>query len=772
MPVSSSGGARGDPRRSRGRRWEVGTVIARLTGQARPAPVPEEPAGPAAPTDAAEPRRPRVSPVVGRMVAVHDLDLSMIAGSGLRGRVTKQDVLAHLDSPSEERPLHSESPYVPDPEPPRPAGLTDRGGSPEPLSRMRHSIGVAMRRSQETAATCHTVVECDMSRVESHRRRLGTTALPLVCRSVIETLRDFPELNATLDGTTLTRYERVHLGIAVSLGGDGLIVPVINDAQDLSVEGLGSRIKDLARRARAKQLEPDDVQGATFTVTNPGASGAVFATPIINVPQVGILDLEAIVRRPVVLTDAEGSESIAVRPMGEPHSGMGPSSARRHLRRPVPECGTPAPGSSDLRDASTAGIPDAPLAATRTTWHGLEAVNEVQTLTDSLAVRLRRPVGVDDRRFRAVAYSSHEDEIDAVRRTSILGRRAPPPVIAWLEGLDIFVARDLVHIPANPELGMVTRLCFPLRFGDRLLGFLWLVEASEPLDVGELAVCREAGAALAEALFRLEQEADEDRRRESRAVAEVLDPAGPSTATPSIARAPWYSVLQVSVSVPRGSPAPPALDLRLAEAVDRLRRTVPPQHQIASVTQQDAVIVLAASTGEEIDEYATTLFAAVRSELAGLPDAQPRLGVGDHVETLSEVAVSAAARTPRHADGSDHAGCRTHRALARPRCASPARGPGRRPVADRAPTSSRSDDFSDSGTANGWRPPLRHTLTTPETQRRRPPRSRVHRSTLYDRLHRIERITGMMLRSGPDRLELHLGLRLWRMGTGDDAQGR
>ena len=294
---------------------EVGTVIARLTGQARPAPVPEKPAGPAAPTDAAEPRRPRVSPVVGRMVAVHDLDLSMIAGSGLRGRVTKQDVLAHLDSPSEERPLHSESPYVPDPEPPRPTGLTDRGGSPEPLSRMRHSIGVAMRRSQETAATCHTVVECDMSRVESHRRRLGTTALPLVCRSVIETLRDFPELNATLDGTTLTRYERVHLGIAVSLGGDGLIVPVINDAQDLSAEGLGSRIKDLARRARAKQLEPDDVQGATFTVTNPGASGAVFATPIINVPQVGILDLEAIVRRPVVLTDAEGSESIAVRPM-------------------------------------------------------------------------------------------------------------------------------------------------------------------------------------------------------------------------------------------------------------------------------------------------------------------------------------------------------------------------------------------------------------------------------------------------------------------------
>jgi pyruvate/2-oxoglutarate dehydrogenase complex dihydrolipoamide acyltransferase (E2) component len=147
------------------------------------------------------------------------------------------------------------------------------------------------------------------------RRELGVTALPLVSRAVIETLRDYPELNATLDGTTITRYDRVHLGIAVSLGGDGLIVPVIHDAQDLSPEGIGRRIKDVARRAREKKLSPDDVQGATFTITNPGASGAVFATPIINIPQVAILDLEAIVRRPVVVTDAEGNEGIAIRPM-------------------------------------------------------------------------------------------------------------------------------------------------------------------------------------------------------------------------------------------------------------------------------------------------------------------------------------------------------------------------------------------------------------------------------------------------------------------------
>jgi pyruvate/2-oxoglutarate dehydrogenase complex dihydrolipoamide acyltransferase (E2) component len=251
-------------------------------------------------------RTRRYSPVVQRMAEAHDLDLSLLTGTGTGGRVTKKDVLAHLEREPEERPLHSESPYRPEPV------VT---GTSEPLSRMRQAIGAAMRRSQDTAATCHTIVECDMSRTEARRRALGVTALPLVARATIETLRDFPELNATLDGTTITRYDHVHLGIAVSLGGDGLVVPVVHDAQDLSAEGLGARIKDLAGRARAKQLVPDEVQGATFTITNPGAAGALIATPIINLPQVAILDLEAIVRRPVVITDAEGNESIAIRPM-------------------------------------------------------------------------------------------------------------------------------------------------------------------------------------------------------------------------------------------------------------------------------------------------------------------------------------------------------------------------------------------------------------------------------------------------------------------------
>jgi pyruvate/2-oxoglutarate dehydrogenase complex dihydrolipoamide acyltransferase (E2) component len=268
------------------------------------------------------------------MAEVHGLDLARLHGTGRGGRVTRRDVQDFLDREPEERPLHSESPYRPDPEPSAPA--PDLGGVAAPLSRMRKAIGTAMRRSQETAATCHTVVECDLSRVEARRRELGVTALPLIARAVIETLREFPDLNATLDHTTITRYERVHLGIAVSLGADGLIVPVIKDAQELSAAGLSARIKDIAKRARAQRLDPDEVHGATFTITNPGAAGAIFATPIIDVPQVAILDIEAIVRRPVVVTDADGNESIAIRPMvnlilGWDHRALDGISAARFL---------------------------------------------------------------------------------------------------------------------------------------------------------------------------------------------------------------------------------------------------------------------------------------------------------------------------------------------------------------------------------------------------------------------------------------------------------
>jgi 2-oxoglutarate dehydrogenase E2 component (dihydrolipoamide succinyltransferase) len=188
--------------------------------------------------------------------------------------------------------------------------------STEGLSRMRRSIGEHMKRSLETAATCTTWIEVDFSRVEAARQRLGITALPIVARCVIDALREHPALNAWMEGEQYTRFDdRVNLGIAVSLGDDGLIVPVVADAQDLAPEGLAKRIRELARAARSKDLTPDDVAGATFTITNPGQYGSIMATPIINQPQVGILDLEAVVKRPVVVTDADGNDSIAIRPI-------------------------------------------------------------------------------------------------------------------------------------------------------------------------------------------------------------------------------------------------------------------------------------------------------------------------------------------------------------------------------------------------------------------------------------------------------------------------
>ncbi len=155
----------------------------------------------------------------------------------------KQDVLAHVEAAAQaepEPPLHIESPYRPDPEVASDAG-------PPTLSRMRRSIGEHMKRSLEAAATCTTWIEVDFSRVEATRARLGITALPLVARATIEALGVFPALNAWLDGEDYTRHDdAVHLGIAVSLGEEGLIAPVIRDAQDLSAEGLAKRIKDLA----------------------------------------------------------------------------------------------------------------------------------------------------------------------------------------------------------------------------------------------------------------------------------------------------------------------------------------------------------------------------------------------------------------------------------------------------------------------------------------------------------------------------------------------
>jgi 2-oxoglutarate dehydrogenase dihydrolipoamide succinyltransferase (E2 component) len=291
-----------------------------------------------------------VSPVVRRMAEEHGVDLSQVEGHGVGGRIRKKDLLAHIESAPKEkpsRPMHIESPYVPEPVPTAGNGHApaELGGRREEMSPMRKAIAEHMVRSRQTAAHVTTVVEVDFSAVAQRRAELKATLanrgvpltyLAFVARATVEALAEFPILNASIEGEEVVYHDDVNLGIAVALD-DGLIVPVIPRAQRLSLEGTAAAIADVAERARARKLEPDEVQGGTFTITNPGQFGAVIATPIINQPQVGILDLEAIVKRPVVVT-TEAGDSIAIRPMGFlplsfDHRALDGATAARFLAR-------------------------------------------------------------------------------------------------------------------------------------------------------------------------------------------------------------------------------------------------------------------------------------------------------------------------------------------------------------------------------------------------------------------------------------------------------
>jgi pyruvate dehydrogenase E2 component (dihydrolipoamide acetyltransferase) len=287
-----------------------------------------------------------VSPVVARIAAEHGVDVSVVEGSGHGGRVTKKDILAFIEAgasiKAKEAEAHEEpAAAVPGavdetaqvetgaPAPaPAPAGeeATLPGETIEPMTPMRRGIAEHMRRSLDTSAHVTTVFEVDMSKVaairdqlkEPYRERYGVrlTYLAFIARATVEALRSWPWLNGEIRGDKIVSKSAVNLGIAVALeGGRGLIVPVIKNAEGLNLLGLARAIQDVADRARSKLLLPDDVQGGSFTITNPGGWGAIMGTPIINQPQVGILDVEAIVKRPVVVSDEFGNDVIAIRPM-------------------------------------------------------------------------------------------------------------------------------------------------------------------------------------------------------------------------------------------------------------------------------------------------------------------------------------------------------------------------------------------------------------------------------------------------------------------------
>jgi pyruvate dehydrogenase E2 component (dihydrolipoamide acetyltransferase) len=311
------------------------------TTPAPPAPPPPapEPQPDAQPQAAEEPQGP-LSPVVRKMAREFNIDLKQVRGTGAGGRITKADVESYMSAQGAKTAAQATPagagayPAVPEPQPPRQAPPAPQTPAPtpampraeqartriEPMSNMRQKIAEHMVFSMRTSAHVTTVHKVDITQVakirDKHkaefqaRNGFSLTYLPFVARACAEALRAFPIANASIEGTNVVYHNEINIGIAVALdGGNGLIVPVIRNADEKNVVGLQRSIVDLATRARSRQLKPDEVAGGTFSITNFGSFGSVFATPVINQPQVGILGVGAVEKMPVVVD----GDAIAVR---------------------------------------------------------------------------------------------------------------------------------------------------------------------------------------------------------------------------------------------------------------------------------------------------------------------------------------------------------------------------------------------------------------------------------------------------------------------------
>jgi len=317
-----------------------------------------------------------VSPVVARIASEHGVDVNQVSGTGRGGRVTKKDILAFVEAGGQaEQPAAAAPPAPPEPAAPEAAAATQAappppppepapaaatapppppapappaaapapppaapaapapaaapsqpGESYEPVTAMRRGIAEHMRRSLDTSAHVTSAIEVDMSKVVGLRKKLkkeyqasygvNPTYLAFVARATVETLRDYPWINGELRGDQIVTRNHVNLGFAVELAdGKGLIVPVVRNTEGLNLLGMARAISDIAVKARDKKLLPDDVQGGTFTITNPGGYGTFHGTPVISQPQAAILGTYAVVKRPWVITDDRGEDVIAIRPI-------------------------------------------------------------------------------------------------------------------------------------------------------------------------------------------------------------------------------------------------------------------------------------------------------------------------------------------------------------------------------------------------------------------------------------------------------------------------
>jgi 2-oxoglutarate dehydrogenase E2 component (dihydrolipoamide succinyltransferase) len=292
------------------------------------------------------PRSQILSPLVRRLASEHEVDLSQVQGTGTGGRITKNDVLNHVASRQPGAPAAAAGatpmPAAPPAPAPAPPAVAGEGEEVVAMTHIRKAIAQHMHGSIQTTARAWTMVEVNVDHLvrlrertkEAFRDKYGVplTYLPFVVRATVDALLEHPTVNARLDGENLVLHKYVNMGIAVSYDA-GLIVPVVKGADGMNSVGIARAIADLAARARAHQLKPDEVQGATFTITNPGPYGSVASVPIINMPNTGILSLDAIVKRPVVIDDAIAIRSMVNISMSWDHRVIDGEVATRFLAR-------------------------------------------------------------------------------------------------------------------------------------------------------------------------------------------------------------------------------------------------------------------------------------------------------------------------------------------------------------------------------------------------------------------------------------------------------
>lgn len=356
-----AGGVLSEIKVQEGATVQVNTVVAVISGegsQAAPTPAPAQPAPQAAPekapataappsqasatqpvtaaatTSASQTERLRSSPLVRKIAKDNNVDLHQLSGTGNAGRITKDDIIGFIAQHGKTAPAQTataapaQTPSVPRPaqpsvpQPPIAATAPATPGELVPMSKMRSIIAKRMAESKHTSAHVHTVFKVDMTRIVKIREKeknkfeqrngVKLTYMPFITRAVLAGIKAMPIVNSSVDGESIRYHKNVNVGIAVALDW-GLIVPVVKQVEEKSFLGIQRAINDVAERARNKKLQPDEVSGGTFTITNPGIFGPQFGMPIINQPQVAILGMGGLFKEPVVITDKDGNDSIAIR---------------------------------------------------------------------------------------------------------------------------------------------------------------------------------------------------------------------------------------------------------------------------------------------------------------------------------------------------------------------------------------------------------------------------------------------------------------------------